>query len=72
LCTFHMRGRERRISSPFLFFVCIDFASLLCPLGHPIWWHPIRTFGSSGSSVLTQGYRTEHHQVHIAALCLVP
>jgi hypothetical protein len=36
LCTFHMRGRERRISSPFLFFVCIDFASLLCPLGHPI------------------------------------
>jgi hypothetical protein len=31
----------------------------------------IRTFGSSGSSVLTQGYRSDCHQAPTAAPCLV-
>jgi hypothetical protein len=33
LCTFHMRGRQRIISWPFLFSVCSESPSLLCPLG---------------------------------------
>jgi hypothetical protein len=62
------RKAEKTLLTLFLFCLYWFYFSSLSPRH----WHLIRTFGSSGSSVLTQGYRTERHQVHIASLCFVP
>jgi hypothetical protein len=63
----HERKAEKYHLTPFLFF--INFTFLFVSRRQ---WHLIRTFGSSGGSVLAQGFRTDCHQVPTAALCLVP
>jgi hypothetical protein len=61
-----MAGKNHLI--PWFLYFFLNFSSIFVSPRH---WHLIRTFGSSGSSVLTQSYRTECDQVPIAAPCLV-